>query len=80
MKLPRDLSGQELAKILCRRWDYRIVHQIGSHIILQTETPSHHRISVPAHATLRIGTLNAIVRSVSTHKSVGRDQLLESLT
>src|SRR2546428_4706501 len=40
MKSPRDLSGRELADGLCRHWDYLEVHQTGSHIILQTETPS----------------------------------------
>jgi hypothetical protein len=27
--------------VLCRDWDYRQVHQEGSHIILQTGTPGH---------------------------------------
>ena len=40
MKLPRDLKGSDLAKALCRNWGYRIVHQEGSHLILQTEIPS----------------------------------------
>lgn len=42
MKLPRDLSGQELVDALCRNWGYFIVHQQGCHIILETEKPSHH--------------------------------------
>ena len=79
MKLPRDLSGNDLVKVLCRTWDYRVVHQVGSHVILQTDTPAHQRIAVPAHAALRIGTLNAILRSISTHKGVPRDELLQSL-
>ena len=79
MKLPRDLSGQELVKILCRDWGYRQIHQEGSHIVLQTEQPSHHRIVVPAHKSLRIGTLNAILKAVAQHKSVTRDEILRSL-
>jgi predicted RNA binding protein YcfA (HicA-like mRNA interferase family) len=55
MKLPRDLSGKTLAACLCRKWAYVQVHQVGSHIILQTDTPSTHRITVPAHDALRIG-------------------------
>lgn len=27
MKVPRDLSGAELLKALCRDWDYRVVNQ-----------------------------------------------------
>ena len=37
MKLPRDLAGRALVKVLCRDWGYRVVHQQGSHIILDTE-------------------------------------------
>jgi predicted RNA binding protein YcfA (HicA-like mRNA interferase family) len=47
MKLPHDLSGLELIAHLLKHWDYAKVHQAGSHVILQTEDPSHHRISVP---------------------------------
>ena len=61
MKLPRDLSGGDLVKALCRDWSYRVVHQEGSHIILETGTPWHQRVAVPAHRQLRIGTLNAIL-------------------
>jgi len=40
-------------------------------------TPSHQRIAIPAHRTLRIGTLNAILRAVAQHKGVERSELLE---
>ena len=80
MKVPRDLSGQALVKVLCRDWGYRQVHQEGSHIVLQTEQPSHQRIAVPAHKSLRIGTLNAILKAVARHKRVTREQILGSLT
>jgi predicted RNA binding protein YcfA (HicA-like mRNA interferase family) len=79
MKLPRDLSGRELVKCLCRDWGYQVVHQEGSHIILQTDHPSHQRIPVPDHPALRIGTLNAILRIVSAHKGVSKEDILQSL-
>jgi predicted RNA binding protein YcfA (HicA-like mRNA interferase family) len=41
MKLPRDLSGSRLADHLIQRWGYIKVHQVGSHIILQTTEPAH---------------------------------------
>ena len=59
MKLPRDLSGRQLAQTLTRHFGYREVNRVGSHIILQTDTPKHHRVSVPDHHPVRIGTLNA---------------------
>ncbi|MFC1611391.1 type II toxin-antitoxin system HicA family toxin [Myxococcota bacterium] len=79
MKLPRDLSGRQLAQALCKSWGYVEVHQTGSHIIIETEQPSHQRIAVPAHQSLRIGTLNAILRAVSQHKQTTRDEILRAL-
>jgi predicted RNA binding protein YcfA (HicA-like mRNA interferase family) len=79
MKLPRDLSGKELADSLCRSWEYVQVHQTGSHIILQTQKPSPHRIAVPAHSFLRIGTLHAILRDIARHKGVDREAIVDSL-
>ena len=50
MKLPRDLSGAELIKVLCRDFGYRKVNQEGSHIILQTDAPRPHRLARPPSA------------------------------
>ena len=80
MKIPRDLSGREIAKALCKHWDYRQVHQEGSHIILQTDTPSHQRLPVPDHNPVRIGTLNSILRLVATHKGVDKQDILASFS
>jgi predicted RNA binding protein YcfA (HicA-like mRNA interferase family) len=79
MKIPRDLSGQELVAALIREWGYIKVNQEGSHVILQTDDPSSHRIAVPAHKALRVGTLNAILRAVSRHKRVDKQDILDSL-
>jgi len=79
MKIPRDLSGRDLIKTLCRNWDYRIVHQVGSHVILETEHPSHHRLAVPDHRVLRIGTLNGILRTVAEHKKITREDIINTL-
>ena len=79
MKIPRDLSGQVLAETLCRRWGYERVHQTASHIILQTAEPTKHRIAIPAHPAIRLGTLNSILRSVADHKGTSREALIHSL-
>jgi predicted RNA binding protein YcfA (HicA-like mRNA interferase family) len=79
MKLPRDLDGAELVGVLCRDWGYRMVHQEGSHLVLETSVPAHQRISVPNHNPLRVGTLNAILRAVARHKGIHRHELLDSL-
>jgi predicted RNA binding protein YcfA (HicA-like mRNA interferase family) len=79
MKIPRDVKGSELANVLRRQWDYKIVHQQGSHIILDTEEPSHQRISIPNHNPLRLGTLNSILRAVSRHKGVTKVDIVNTL-
>ena len=79
MKLPRDLSGEELIKHLCKQWEYDRIHQVGSHVILQTQQPTHHRIAVPAHSPLRIGTLNSILAAVAAHKGVSKEEILRGI-
>jgi len=79
MRLPRDLSGRDLAKVLCRTWNYHQTSQVGSHIALETEIPGHQRISIPDHKTLKVGTLGNILRTVAAHKGVSRDAILKSL-
>jgi predicted RNA binding protein YcfA (HicA-like mRNA interferase family) len=79
MKLPRDLSGEDLIKHLCKHWGYQRVHQVGSHVILQTQQPTPHRVAVPAHTALRIGTLNSILSAVSLHKNVTKEEVLNGI-
>lgn len=76
MKLPRDLSGTELIKLLCKHYGYGRVNQEGSHVILETNTPRKHRISIPDHAPLRIGTLNAILKAVAKAQGVEKESIL----
>jgi predicted RNA binding protein YcfA (HicA-like mRNA interferase family) len=73
MKLPRDLSGDHLIRVLCQRWEYRSVHQVGSHVLLETNAPSRQRVVVPAHKRLRVGTLNATLRTIAAHKAVTKE-------
>jgi len=79
VKIPRNLKGSYLANVLCRSWDYVIVHQQGSHIILETQIPQHQRISIPNHNPLRIGTVNSILRAISLHKQVSKQDILDTL-
>ena len=79
MKLPRDLSGEQLVKHLVKEWQYARVHQVGSHIILETKTPGHHRIAIPAHSPLRLGTLNAILSSIANAKQSTKEDILRGL-
>lgn len=79
MKIPRDISGAELINVPCRHFDYTKAHQVGSHVILQTEEPAHHRIAIPNHPALRIGTLNSVLRAVAIAKGVDKKDILRLL-
>ena len=78
MKLPRDLSGAELVKALARV-GYRVTRQTGSHIRLSVDSPSPHHVTVPAHDSLKVGTLAGILSDVAVHLKISRDELLQKL-
>jgi len=79
MKLPRDLSGAQLVKVLCKYFGYRKINQEGSHIILETDAPQHQRLAVPDHSPLRVGTLNAILNAVARAKGTQKSEILDKL-
>jgi predicted RNA binding protein YcfA (HicA-like mRNA interferase family) len=78
MKLPRDITGNDLAKAL-RELGYQVTRQTGSHIRLSTSENGEHHITIPAHNPLRIGTLAAILSDVEAHHKLTREQLLNRL-
>jgi predicted RNA binding protein YcfA (HicA-like mRNA interferase family) len=78
MKLPRDLSGIDLAKAL-GRVGYRVVRQTGSHLRLSRDGSTQHHITIPAHDPLKVGTLAAILSDVTDHLQLDRDKLIERL-
>lgn len=78
MRLPRDLSGSDLAQSLSKL-GYVITRQTGSHLRLTTHEHGEHHLTIPLHSPLRIGTLSAILADVSTHFTLTREQLLDKL-
>ena len=76
MRIPRNLSGQKVVQVLSKKFEYRVVHERGSHIVLETDTPAHQRIAIPDHKSLRIGTLNAIFRAVADHKNISKAEII----
>lgn len=75
MKLPRDVSGDDLVKAL-RTLDYEVTRQTGSHLRLTTTQRGEHHVTVPRHSPLRIGTLAAILDDVAEHFGITRDELI----
>ncbi|MEQ1893769.1 MAG: type II toxin-antitoxin system HicA family toxin [Planctomycetota bacterium] len=78
MKLPRDLSGHELAKAL-RAFGYQVTRQTGSHMRLTTNERGEHHLTIPGHAALRIGTLASILGEVAAHFELSRDDVIARL-
>ena len=72
MRLPRDCSGTELARAL-RTLGYSTTRQTGSHLRLTTKQEGEHHVTIPAHGSLRLGTLAAILDDVARHFGVSRD-------
>jgi predicted RNA binding protein YcfA (HicA-like mRNA interferase family) len=79
MRLPRDLSGQELARLL-GALGYMVTRQTGSHLRLTTTQRGEHHLTIPAHGSLRVGTLASILNEVATHFEMTRDEVLARLS
>ena len=78
MRLPRDLSGIELARML-EKYGYHITRQTGSHIRLTTEQHGEHHLTIPLHKELRVGTLSAVLADIGDHFGLSRDELMQDL-
>jgi len=78
MRLPRDVSGKQLA-ILLGRYGYEVTRQTGSHIRLTTTQEGEHHVTIPLHGSLRVGTLSAVLSDVAEHLGIPRQTLVETL-
>lgn len=79
MKLPRDVSGEDLAHVL-RRFGYEITRQTGSHIRVASKLKgTEHHVTIPAHKQLRVGTLAQVLADVASYLELTREQLVEEL-
>lgn len=84
MRVPRDLSGQELLKLPHRRSDgkhfgYEKTRQVGSHIRATTQQNGEHHISIPNHNPIKLGTLSGIIGDVANHSQISKDEVLSLL-
>lgn len=76
MKIPRDISGAELVKLLGKH-GYYVSKQTGSHMRLTTEVNGEHHITIPNHSPIKIGTLNNILKDVADHLKVNKEDFIK---
>ena len=79
MKIPRDLGGEELARLLAR-FGYQVTRQTGSHLRLTSSARgTEHHLTIPRHSPLKIGTLNSILKDAGVYLEMDRQRLLDAL-
>lgn len=75
MKLPRDISGRDLARAR-GVFGYAITRQTGSDLRLTTQDRGEHHLTIPDHVSLRVGTLAAILSEVASHFQIERSEVV----
>ncbi len=80
MKLPRDLSGEEVVKLLNRQFGYQLRRTRGSHMtVTLAKRTSEHSLTVPRHRYVRVGTLAQIVSDVAAFVSLPEEEVRRQL-
>ena len=78
MRIPRDIDGSKLINAL-GILGYSIVKQVGSHIRLTTIQNGEHHVTIPDHSPIKIGTLNNILKDISEHFEISKEELIVKL-
>ena len=78
MKIPRDISGEKLTKLL-KKYGFNISRQTGSHIRLTTTTKGEHHITIPNHKYIKIGTLNNILTDIANYLKIDKQAIIKEL-
>lgn len=76
--IPKNLTGQDLIKKLML-FGYQVVRQKGSHIRIKTVQNGVHSETIPNHKPLREGTVNKILKNISDHLEISKQELEEIL-
>ncbi|MBC7569514.1 MAG: type II toxin-antitoxin system HicA family toxin [Spirosoma sp.] len=78
MKIPRNLTGLDLIKLL-KSLGYEVVRQTGSHIRIQTTQNGQHHETIPRHDPIKVGTLNNILKNIAEHFDLTKEELANKL-
>jgi predicted RNA binding protein YcfA (HicA-like mRNA interferase family) len=79
-KIPRNISGKKLVKILFKI-GYRETRRSSTHIRLSKKNSHNleHHITIPDHNNIKIGTLNNIINDLANHLKIEKKMLIEEL-
>ena len=79
-KIPRDINGKELVKIL-GKLGYKEIRRTSSHIRLAANISNKltHNITIPDHDPIKIGTLNNIISDLADNLKIEKKELVEKL-
>ena len=75
MKLPRDIGGDRLVRVL-QDLGYVVVRQKGSHVRLTHPGPPQAHVAVPMHRQIKIGTLHDVLQTVCEQRSLSFQELV----
>lgn len=78
MRLPRDLSGDDLVKAL-GRFGYIVTRRSGSHMRVTILRGGEHHVTIPRHDALRNGTLAGILSDVANEFESSREDIAGQL-
>lgn len=78
MKLPRDLSGDDLVRAL-KRLGYKQTRQTGSHVRTTISAPRQAHLTVPLTRAIPAGTLAALIKDAAIHLETTVDDILSRI-
>ncbi len=78
VRLPRDVRPRDLIRAL-QSYGFEEVRQSGSHIVLRHAGPPEFSVTIPNHATVKIGTLHSVLSAVSVHLGIEIAELAAKL-
>jgi predicted RNA binding protein YcfA (HicA-like mRNA interferase family) len=78
MRLPRDVDGPRLIKAL-KAPGYEATRQTGSHIRVTTQRGGENHEVIPAHHSIKTGTLSGILKHIAAHHGLTVEELVNLL-
>lgn len=79
MRVPKNIKGKELLKLVGRHFGYVKTRQNGSHMRATTQLNGQHHITIPDHNPVKEGTLKGIIDDIAIHFGISGDEVCSTL-